>query len=519
MPALGRQVPIACLALALVLGGWGRLAGLAAYGFSEDEAAKLIAVDSYRQGRFSANAEHPMLMKLAIWASLAAAGAWNTQASSASRIAPEAALRLPNALAGAATIGAVYAAAALLFSPAVAGAAALFVALDPNVAAINRIGKEDTFLAFFFMAAVALYERAKRVGATDPHRAQRWYAASGVAFGLMLASKYLPHLFGCYALYNVALTRRPGPNKPRPLLYNGLIVAAFLAANFAILFPATWDYCLSYLRGDRTVHQGYLYAGTLYPNSSALLVYGVPATYYFHLIATKVPAAALACAAAGLVPLVTRFRERGHVWLRVLLVFQLLGYSLFAAKFQRYALPLLIVIDMLAAVGLAAALRWVWHRAWSAPVRVMTCAALAAAVLVSSAAAMARSAPYYSVYRNALGAALAPPAATFPEESYDYGLREAVGEIAGAARRGAAIVSDAPMATSRYLGARRPDMEARSLSAGGLRAVGEQWVIVQDARIYFENQAMVRQLREQRRPWRVYRLEGTTVLEVYRLDR
>ena len=70
--------------------------------------------------------------------------------------------------------------------------AALLWALDVNAIAINRIGKEDTFALFFFLAAVWCYERAKRQGKTDLVVAQRWYTASGAAFGLMLASKYFP---------------------------------------------------------------------------------------------------------------------------------------------------------------------------------------------------------------------------------------------------------------------------------------------------------------------------------------
>src|SRR5437762_1127888 len=49
------------VALALLV----RTFGLSASGFSEDEINKLRAVEAYSHLDFSANAEHPMLMKLA----------------------------------------------------------------------------------------------------------------------------------------------------------------------------------------------------------------------------------------------------------------------------------------------------------------------------------------------------------------------------------------------------------------------------------------------------------------------
>jgi len=84
-----------------------------------------------------------------------------------------------------------------------------------NAIATSRIGKEDTFLLFFFLLAVWCYERAKRQGVTDPSGAQRWYAGSGVAFGLMLASKYMPGYLPIYALFNTMTDRDPGaPDLP-----------------------------------------------------------------------------------------------------------------------------------------------------------------------------------------------------------------------------------------------------------------------------------------------------------------
>src|SRR5947209_5661238 len=81
-----------------------RTTALSTYGFSEDEINKVDAIEAYRAGRFSANAEHPMLMKLTMWGSVAAASAWNRMAPPDRQMSLETAIRLPNAVAGAATV-------------------------------------------------------------------------------------------------------------------------------------------------------------------------------------------------------------------------------------------------------------------------------------------------------------------------------------------------------------------------------------------------------------------------------
>ena len=191
-----------------------RLSGLATYGLSDDEVTKVRATEAYARGDFTVNAEHPMLMKLAIWASLGVARRWNLTAPAAYQVPVEAAVRLPNALVGAASVLVLYGVANAYFGTPVALLAALLLALDPAVTSINRLAKEDTFVVFFFLLAVWLYERGKQIGARDAVRAQPWYMSSAGAFGLMMASKYLPHLYGLYCVVNVATDRDAGPNSP-----------------------------------------------------------------------------------------------------------------------------------------------------------------------------------------------------------------------------------------------------------------------------------------------------------------
>jgi 4-amino-4-deoxy-L-arabinose transferase-like glycosyltransferase len=118
-----------------------------------------------------------MLMKLAMWGSVAAADAWNRFAPVGQQMSLETAMRLPNALAGAAITLLLFGIAQLLFGDTVALVAAFFWAFDVNAIAINRLGKEDTFLLFFFLVAVWFYERARQ-GRVDPRRPA--YTAGGV---------------------------------------------------------------------------------------------------------------------------------------------------------------------------------------------------------------------------------------------------------------------------------------------------------------------------------------------------
>jgi 4-amino-4-deoxy-L-arabinose transferase-like glycosyltransferase len=515
------KVRVVALAIVTSLAFGYRAVALSTYGFSEDEINKVRAVEQYRHGQFGANAEHPMLMKLAMWGSVELAAGWNQVAPAGQTVAIESALRLPNVLVGTLTTLVLFGLAELLFGTGVALVASLLWALDVNAIAINRIGKEDTFLLFFFLFAMWCYERAKRQGASDPIGAQRWYGRSGASFGLMLASKYMPHYLGLYALFNAIAGRNPGANRPDKVRYYGAMFVTFVAANLAVLMPETWQYCLRYVQGSGLAHHGYLYAGQLYVTNIPISPLGVPATFYLRLLATKVPLAVLGATAAGLIELVRRRRERGYVLLRVWLVFVLLPYSLMAAKFIRYALPLFAAVDLVAAVGFIAGTRWLLRKSWLPRVTRVTVSVLALVVsMVALGAGLQSAHPFYSVFRNAVGERMAAAGETFPEEAYDYGVREAVAAIAETAAPSGFLVSDAPAVVAYYLNAAgRTDLQVRSLSGQGI-PYGRQpsWVIVQDDHATFENHDVVAQLRRQSVPWREFRAGDALTAQVFRLS-
>jgi uncharacterized membrane protein YccF (DUF307 family) len=300
------------------------------------------------------------------------------------------------------------------------------------------------------------------------------------------------------------------------------MVAVFLAANVAVLFPDTWRYCISYVQGGMLAHHGYLYAGQLYVTNIPISPLGVPAGYYLHLLATKVPLAVLAAAVPGLIQIVRRRDERGFVLLRVLLVFLLVPYSLMAAKFIRYTLPMLATLDLIAAVGIVAGIGWLLRKGWLLSITRISVASIAVAIsIVGLVTAPQSVAPYYSLFQNGIGARRAAPATAFPEETYDLGVREAVAAIAHVAEPSAVIVTDAPAVAAHYLDdSGRPDLRVRSLSADGIPyGPREVWVIAQDEHMTFENQLVVEHLRQHETPWREFRAADALVAQVFRIGR
>jgi len=182
-------------------------------------------------------------------------------------------------------------------------------------------------------------------------------------------------------------------------------------------------------------------------------------------------------------------QQRGFVLLRVLVVFSLVPFSLMAAKFIRYTLPLLATLDLIAAIGLVAGTSWLLRKDW-----------------LSAGHARGRCLRSRSASRDRVDhcthrghtvlfplpkrdrRAPQPAGSVFPEETYDYGVREAVAAIAAAARPSAVIVSDADSVVTHYVRSNgRTDIAVRVLSAQGIPAgAPETWVIVQDEHLTFE---------------------------------
>jgi Dolichyl-phosphate-mannose-protein mannosyltransferase len=510
------------LILCVAMAAWFRLGALDASGFAEDEIDILRAVESYQHFDFAANAEHPMLAKLLAFGSLHAADEWNHVAPRLRLgvIKPETALRFPVAFAGVLTTLAIFLFVQQLFDAEVGLWAALLWALDVNATGINRLGKEDTLLVFFFFVAAWLFERGKRASRGSAVGAQRWYTASGAAFGLMTASKYMPHYLGLHGVVNTITGLEPGERFPRNgRLFLGF-VAAFFSANFALLLPATWRHILRYLHGGHVIHTGYVFAHQIYLNTVDVTPWGIPPTFYLVFLATKVPVLVLAALAAGLVPLARHSRERGFIFIRVFLLFFLLPYSLIAAKFVRYILPLLAFVDILAAVGIVWGLRALTRVITTDRWRRLATAAGMGLFAVAPLYAEVSSGRSSALYQNAVGAQIAPPGYFFPDDEFnDSGVREAVALIVKQAGPGAVIASDAVTVVAEYLArAGRSDLQARSIAHDGLPMNDvETWMLVQDGHRYFENEAVIAQVEARGPPWREVRVHGALAVQVYQV--
>lgn len=182
---------LAVLALAV------RIDRLGFNSLSEDETAKWMAIQEYRQGNFvGVNSEHPIILKALAWASLTIGERWTSIALARGwpDIAPEAWLRLPNVLFGAATGVILFLLCRQLMGTAGSFAAGFFWAVSPLTIAVNRLAKEETAFTFFSLLACYFYCHVK--GATSEKETRRWADLSAMAFGLATASQYMIHLLG-----------------------------------------------------------------------------------------------------------------------------------------------------------------------------------------------------------------------------------------------------------------------------------------------------------------------------------
>jgi hypothetical protein len=367
------------------------------------------------------------------------------------------------------------------------------------------------------LLAAYCFERGKALPRNGVQ--QRWYRRSAAAFGLMMASKYMPGYFGVHSLFNVAAERNPSDKTPdKNCSFHIVMAVVFVCANLPIVAPSTWRYLVSYVRGDTLRHTGYFFAGRIYVNTVPATPWGLPWTFYLKFFATKVPLGVLVAAAIGVVWAVRNSSHRGATFIRVFLVFTLLPYSLFASKFLRYMLPALAVVDIAAAVGLAWVVRRINDLRTGSWRHVLT-AGCAACVVVPSVVQQISVMPYYGLAQNVIGAQLVPRGSMFPDdELYDAGMREAVAAIASAASKNAVVCSDAPAVVEEYLARTgRRDVRSCSISHDGLPMQPvETWVIAEDSHTYFENITVVEDLRRRLKPWLEVRAAGVPAVTVFR---
>ena len=505
---------VGTLSLLIVFGLALRLNQLGAIGFAEDEVNKIDAIRAYESGDLSANAEHPMVMKTLMLVS--------------SHLAPtnseEVALRLPNALFGALTVIPLFLLTAAFFDRWTGLLAAAFWAFGINAIAHNRIGKEDTLFVFFMLFAFYFFLRAKQTSPVNTSKRARNYAASAVGFGLMIASKYLPHYLGLNLLFHHNFrVRKPVAGEPSvkvPGWFFLLLIGVFLVASPAVLLPQVWQYLNAYLGEHLLTHSGYLFADHLYKNNMSSSPFrGTPVYFYLLFLAIKVPLLIVIAFMIGLVIAVMRRQHPGSAFLIFMFLFWIVPYSLVGGKWLRYTLSLMPIVYMLAAVGVVGLLRAAKPRLskWKHASIAVTVAVVALFIGVPALIA-ASNGPHYALYTNALAADKS--GYFFPhDEFYDDGLREGIRFVCDVAPSGATIAHETPAVARYYLSKfGRDDLNSRAISATDFdptKTSGVVYVIVQRGRTYFENRDEVNLVRSTFKKVHEVTIEGQTAVEIF----
>jgi hypothetical protein len=510
---------VGTLIILIVVGLSFRVTNLDALGFSEDEVNKVDAVHAYERGDITANAEHPMLMKVLMLASVKIGRALKGQA-----ISDEVLFRLPNAIFGALTVIPLFLLTAAFFDRWTGLLAAGFWTVGVNAITFNRIGKEETLLVFFMLFAFYFYLRAKQTSPRNLPLRRRNYLLGGISFGLMLASKYFPHYLGLNALYHQYFrVRKPEPGEPAgrtSLIFYISLIAAFFVANPAVLLPQVWGYLNAFMGEQLLQHSGYLFGDRLYKNTlSSTPFWGTPVYFYFLFMAIKIPVLVLASFLAGFVVSIKRWRHPGHAFALFMFLFWIVPYSLIGGKWLRYTLSMMPFVYMLSAVGVIALIRLTADRLKASKQMKAIVAAGAVLIFICLPAWTAYSAsPHHALYTNALGARYV--GYFFPhDEFYDDGLREAIKFVCDTAPQGAIIAHETPAATHYYLKRfARTDLNSKAISAPEFDVAnisGPAYIIIQRGRTYFENRDKIAFVRATFKKVHEVQVRGMTAAEIF----
>ncbi len=517
----GRRGGLLLLALLFLLALGVRLERAGTESLAEDEAAKWLAIQKYRAGHFAGvNSEHPMLMKLLAWGSLAMGQAIDQLAVRHGLPHPrkETWLRLPNLLFGAATAVVLYLLGRQMLGAVGAGFAAFFWAVSPLSVALNRVLKEETLFTFFTLLAFYFYNRAKLSGSAA--EARRNFTLAGLAFGLDMASEYLAvGQFGLIVLIWDVANRVRIPSLPMGPHFRRLaatMALVFLLVNPVILSPRNLRAMVHYSEEQTLPHRGYLMDGKLYLNNALTTPYGLPWYFYFWVLAVKTPIPILAAILAGVPLLFCLPRRLISIFLRVTLVFWFLPYSLAGSKWIRYLLLILPSLYLAAGWGIEA----LWGKlARRGALGRAVAAGLGGLILAAwPLANLAQWAPRQRLFLNAFGGGQANAGRYFPpDEVYDLGVREAAEYVCRTAPRGAVLAGSDPMGLRFYakdLG--RPDLRIVPLFDPNFVPRRGDFLLIQDSRRYYETAGLIDLLERHWRPEKSVSVDGLVAAQVYR---
>src|SRR4030095_11050165 len=281
-------------------------------------------------------------------------------------IQPETALRLPSVVFGALTAILIYLLAAELFGPEVALIAAALWTFDPNAIGFNRIAKEDTFLLFFFLLANVFWLRGQRVAESTDRNPNPYYWATAAAYGAMVASKYVPHLFSISMSYYWVFQKLPETRwrlgTKRFLIFFAIMGTVFLILSPTILLPDTWRQMGLFAGNKRISHDGYEFMNKLYSHHFDVWLQGIPAYFYVVFTWVKLPLLTLVGFIVGLLLLFRRKLGDGRYFVLMWLYFWVVAFSFPGGKFTRYYTTALPAALITSALGIQLTGRWLSHR-------------------------------------------------------------------------------------------------------------------------------------------------------------
>ncbi|MEN6479260.1 MAG: glycosyltransferase family 39 protein [Anaerolineales bacterium] len=289
---------------------------------------------------------------------------------------------------------------ARLFGLRVASLAGVLLVLDPFLTAHSRFLHLDAVTTMLLLLAVLLLLMARR--------SQRWpwWAASGVAAALAMLNKS-PAMFiipytALVVGYEWLIDRRPFKICLRHALVwaVALVVAAFAA------WPALWVEPGPTIK--LVLDTAFFYAENPHTNSNYF--WGSPrpdpgAAFYPVALAFRLTPLSSFGFLLGLPWLVKKSERRVELWaIGAFVLFYGVFMTLGQKKFDRYLLPVLPFVDIIAAVGLWGFIDWILLRfkpSLRALAQTVTTLALAVVIALTGSSVLATS-PYYLTYYNPL---------------------------------------------------------------------------------------------------------------------
>jgi Dolichyl-phosphate-mannose-protein mannosyltransferase len=482
---------------------------------SEDESAKWLAIQEYRQGHFAGvNSEHPIMPKALAWASLTLGERWNRVASVHNwpSMNLEGWLRLPNVLFGASTAAILFLLCRQMMGIAGSFAAAFFWAVAPLPVAINRLAKEETPVTFFTLLGCYLYSRAKQ--APTGISTRRWLSLSGVTFGLAIASQYMIHLFGLNSLAWHVAGRRGLDHKSlgwRRMLV--MLVVALLLANPLILSPTSCLSAIHWLKHGGIRHTGYDFAGRLYPNFPGRLFSGVPWYFYFWLLLVKTPIPILVAMILGSILLLRQRHTIASCFFYTLGLVQLLALSICGAKWIRYSLIVMPFLFMAAGY----AVQHAWNYAKKKNLSLVPVGMVALVLFAWPLVELCAWKPYYPFYLNSIGGGASKITRYFaPDEVSEFDTREVAQEICPTAPEGVRVATARPLSMTFYLSnCGRSDIQIMALYDPEYVPREGDVIVLEPARRFLETQRYFDMLRDSGMPNKQIRVGPVLASTIY----